>query len=534
MKRIAYGMALGWLLAMAVPLGARAEPLPALFVTGDRCMACHNGLVSPSGEDVSIGSDWRASMMANSARDPYWQAAVRREVMDHPSAAAEIEDECSICHMPMSRLSAKASGRLGQIFAHLPARQASSSLATDGVSCVVCHQIQSQRLGTPASYTGGFVIDVARPLGKREIFGPFQIDRGRRRIMQSSTGFVPAQGPHLARSELCATCHTLYTRTLGPGGKVIGQLPEQVPYLEWKHSAYRASRSCQSCHMPAVPTPMPITSVLGEPRPELSRHVFRGGNFFMLNMLARHSGELGVQALPQELALTAHRTVAFLQSESARLQVRGAKVVGGRLRAEVAIENLAGHKLPTAYPSRRVWIHFVVRDARGKLLFESGALSPNGAIAGNDNDRDARRYEPHHARITRPDQVQIYESIMVTPDGAVTTGLLSAIRFVKDNRLLPRGFDKSSAHADIAVQGAAREDADFVAGGDRVPFEVAVGRAQRPLGVVAELVYQPIAYRWAHNLDRYGAAETRRFVAYYAAMSRGSSVVLARARATVE
>ena len=44
-----------------------------------------NGLVSPAGEDVSIGVSWRSSMMANSARDPYWQAAVRREVLHHPA-----------------------------------------------------------------------------------------------------------------------------------------------------------------------------------------------------------------------------------------------------------------------------------------------------------------------------------------------------------------------------------------------------------------------------------------------------------------
>ena len=62
-----------------------------LFETSDRCVACHNGLSTPTGEDVSIGVNWRASMMANSSRDPYWQAAVRRETMDHPKAAAAIE-----------------------------------------------------------------------------------------------------------------------------------------------------------------------------------------------------------------------------------------------------------------------------------------------------------------------------------------------------------------------------------------------------------------------------------------------------------
>src|SRR5690349_24376959 len=73
------------------------------FQTSDRCLACHNGLTTAGGKDVSIGLDWRASMMANSARDPYWQASVRREAIDHPESKAAIEDECSGCHMPVVR-----------------------------------------------------------------------------------------------------------------------------------------------------------------------------------------------------------------------------------------------------------------------------------------------------------------------------------------------------------------------------------------------------------------------------------------------
>ncbi|HUG43948.1 MAG TPA: c-type cytochrome [Acidobacteriota bacterium] len=61
------------------------------------CMACHNGLTDASGQDVSFGFDWRATMMANSARDPYWHAAVRREAIDHPLAAEAIENECAAC-----------------------------------------------------------------------------------------------------------------------------------------------------------------------------------------------------------------------------------------------------------------------------------------------------------------------------------------------------------------------------------------------------------------------------------------------------
>jgi hypothetical protein len=66
-------------------------------------MACHNSLTAPTGEDISIGAAWRSTMMANSARDPYWQAAVRRETIDHPARSDEIQNECSACHMPMAQ-----------------------------------------------------------------------------------------------------------------------------------------------------------------------------------------------------------------------------------------------------------------------------------------------------------------------------------------------------------------------------------------------------------------------------------------------
>ena len=74
---------------------AAAQPAAAQsphFDTSDNCLACHNSLTSPSGEDVSIGRAWRGSIMANSSRDPYWQASVRRETLDHPSHQAAIED----------------------------------------------------------------------------------------------------------------------------------------------------------------------------------------------------------------------------------------------------------------------------------------------------------------------------------------------------------------------------------------------------------------------------------------------------------
>ncbi len=529
-------------LAIAVSYASTAysqsdETASQLFETSDRCVACHNGISTSTGEDISIGVAWRGTMMAHSARDPYWIASVRREVLDHPTAQADIEDECSICHMPMARYEARRAGRKGKAFAHFPPNEGGPDdrLAEDGVSCSLCHQITAENLGKPESFVGGFHIDETTAPGERHAYGPYDVDKAHLTIMRSSSTFQPTQEQKvIGSSELCATCHTLYTKALNAQGEVVGELPEQVPYQEWLHSAYKETRSCQSCHMPVVEEDVPITSVLGEPRSGFSRHTFVGGNFFMQRLLDRYRNDLGLRVLPGELDRASERTIAHLRSEAARLLIRNAEITGDRIEVEIAVENQGGHKLPTAYPSRRVWLHVTVRGSTGKLVFESGALRPDGSIVGNDNDEDAERFEPHYSEITRPDEVQIYESILGDPQNQPTTGLLTAVGFLKDNRLLPSGFDKATADKDVAVHGDAETDRDFAAGGDTIRFSVSPGAEPGPFHVEAELWYQPISHRWAMNLERYESGETARFVRYYKDMAHASGVVLARAAAAAK
>jgi hypothetical protein len=505
-----------------------SDSAASLFTTSGDCVACHNNLITPAGEDVSIGVMWRSTMMGNSARDPYFQAGVRRETMDHPSLAAEIQDECAGCHMPMLQRAAHADGRQADIFAQLPIRAGDDrrdhQLAADSVSCSVCHQIANRDLGTRASFNGRFALEPPVAAGRRPIFGPYTVDAGRTRVMHSVTRFAQAEAPHIRESALCATCHTLYTTARAANGAVVGELPEQMNFQEWQHSAFNAERrSCQSCHMPAVQQPMRVASVLGQDREGLSRHLFVGGNFFVLRMLNRFRTELGIEALPSELEATTRATLRQLEAETASVAVRVSRA-GERLVADVTVTNLTGHKLPTGYPSRRAWLHVVARDRAGQTVFESGAIGPDGAIAGNDNDAAPNGFEPHYDQIDRPDDVQIYESIMAAPGDVVTTGLLQATHYLKDNRLLPRGFDKGTAPADIAVHGGALSDPTFAGGGDRLRY-LLPGTAAT---VDVELCYQPIAFRWAQNLRSYDAPEPKRFTGYYAEMAPAASTVVAR------
>ena len=241
------GMAATWALAVWLgpvsgvaqephgPVAPAGVPPDDLFQTSSDCLACHNGLTTPAGEDVSIGVQWRTSMMANSSRDPYWHAAVRRETIDHPEHAAAMrretidhpdEDECSICHMPMARTRAGALGLEGRVFANQRwsggGDTLEAQLAADGVSCTVCHQISDERLGTPESFGGGFVMAAAD--GSRSIAGPFEVNDGHTALMRSATGAQPTEAAHIRQSELCATCHTLTTEAFDADGNVVGSL----------------------------------------------------------------------------------------------------------------------------------------------------------------------------------------------------------------------------------------------------------------------------------------------------------------------
>ena len=255
--------------------------------------------------------------------------------MDHPGAGEEIEDECSMCHMPMARTQAQGRGEKGAVFAHLPMREAASDRCRARRRRRVVHAVPSDRpdkLGTPESFTGGYVSTPPRP--DRARCSVRSRSTGRDAIMHSATGFVPAEAATSGSRRLCATCHTLYTKALGPDGEVVGRLPEQVPYLEWRHSAFVNERSCQSCHMPVVEQ-TPIASVLGEPREGFARHTFLGGNAFMLadaEPVSRRARRRGPAAGARRVA---RATMQHLQHETRSVSIERAERAR-RLRLDIA------------------------------------------------------------------------------------------------------------------------------------------------------------------------------------------------------
>ena len=95
----------------------------------------------------------------------------------------------------------------------------------------------------------------------------------------------------VAEAELCRRCHNLAT----PEGLLL-----EPTYDEWLASPYsKAGVTCQDCHMPVVEGEVSVTGVLPNPRADVNRHSFRGGNFLMPRILNKHRADLAVAALPQ-------------------------------------------------------------------------------------------------------------------------------------------------------------------------------------------------------------------------------------------
>ena len=475
---IVSGLMTGWT-SPAAELASFETPW---FSGAGNCAFCHDPW-SPgrANTGATLATDWRGTMMAHSFKDPLWRAVMEAEVKERPALKSFIENKCQTCHAPLAHKQAHADGTTELPFA---AAQA-SPLAGEGVGCTLCHQIQSGNLGTPASFSGHFLIGT-----NREIFGPYHDVLTM--PMQRHVDYTPKFGAHVQDSALCATCHTLFTPILDNAGKIVGELPEQTPYLEWRNSDYaRRGQHCQACHMPRLDEAVKVSSRPPwlEPRTPFWKHQFVGGNAFMLQMLADSSRQLDANANAKQFEPLIEKTRSQLR-QAAQLHVNGQREAG-IVVVKVQVENLAGHKFPTGHPFRRAWLHVRVTDARKRTLFESGAVDKAGAIRGVPDG-----YGPHRDLITRPEEVQIYQSVMADAQGKPTWSLLGGATYLKDNRLPPRGFKAAEMDAaQVAVRGGAETDPNFNAQGsgrDEVTYRIALPESKGPLSVEVELLYQSV------------------------------------------
>ena len=231
-------------------------------------------------------------------------------------------------------------------------------------------------------------------------------------------------------------------------------------------------------------------------RDNFSKHYFVGANTFMLDIFKNNKEQLGVSA--NNFDKTIERTRENLQS-AATVSIGNTSMNNGSLNFDVNVINNSGHKLPGGYPARRVYLHTTIIDSNGSIVFESGKLNSDGSIVGVDSDASANSYEAHHNLVTSAEQVPVYEAIMANSQGQLTYTLMNGASYLKDNRLLPTGFDKNIVDVKIKPSSDAILDNNFTAGQDMVSYQIPV-QGTAPYTINVALNYQALAYRYAQDL----------------------------------
>ena len=496
--------------------GALLDSLPQgfndLFAGSGECVACHGydtaGIASVDlgGNDINVVDDWRASMMANSAKDPFWRAKVSHEVLENPGLQQEIESTCTKCHAPLGNYNAQHNGNPHYSIAEMVA----DSIALDGVSCLACHQQGTENLGETNS--GILHFDTAKVA-----YGPYPDPL--HTPMALETGYAPVHSDHIKDAGICAGCHTLITQTVNPdNGEVTpNRFVEQATYHEWLNSEYNETNvTCQSCHMPALSkgTVFIAAGYETEPRAPFSLHEFTGANIFMLQLMRDNKEVLGINAELEHYAETISSTYDMLQNRSVNMNMEALERTGDTAYVSITLENITGHKFPSGYPSRRAFLKVTATDDQGNTIFESGTWDEDFEVYGQDP-----LYEPHFQVIRSEEEVQIYEMVVADINGNRTTVLEYMNHHLKDNRLPPKGFSSLTTTYDtVAIVGAALNDPDFNKnegvegnGTDQISYHIPTGGYNGPLFIAAGFYYQTAPPRWMEEMFAESTPEIETF-----------------------
>jgi hypothetical protein len=502
-----------------------------LFPLAAQCGTCHSSdptlfaLRAADGTDVNMYDDWRSSMMANATKDPFWRAKVSQEVLVNPAHAADLEDKCTSCHAPAGHFQAKIHDGLS----HYTFQQAiTDSLGLDGVTCQACHAQAPGDLGS--LHSGNVHFD---PNDIRVAYGPYPLAFAP--TMLITLGITPKFGEHINDAGLCASCHTLITKTVDTQGAYTGNtFVEQATYHEWLNSRYDKEHdnvSCQSCHFPRIPEPVVISKMptfLTGQKP-YGIHEMAGGNVTMLKLMKENRAVLGIDALPEHFDSTIAATLRMLQQKTLDIHLSPVLTSGDTAYFDLTLLNKSGHKFPSGYPSRRAWVEFDVVNSAGVTVFHSGKMSPDGSLP----DEDASG-EPHHQVINREDQVQIYELTPGDVNGMFTNVLERGHIALKDNRLAPQGFTTTDpAYDTTQIVGQALTDPDFNylpngtegSGTDILHFHVPINGYTGTFQVRARVWYQSLPPRWMVPLFAWSSPMIDTFKAMYDAAEQSPVLV---------
>ena len=303
----------------------------------DDCADCH----------ADVASHWMHSAHAYASFDNPWY---RAGVDQFREARGKEESRfCAGCHDPLLVLSGDIDREVNP----------DNELAYAGITCLVCHNVESTRPDGNASFT---LTDA--PLLLPDPASPEEIEAHRVRLTM----------PPLRTAALCGSCHRSFS---GPAIGNENHLPGIDDLGDWASSAFAGSvqdhltsveeNSCQGCHMRKVTAS--DAEMAGASDGTVSSHRWAASHTAMATQLP---GAEHAQQATDELEGAVVVDIGAVRAGPRRYVLpRESRLRGGeRLVFDVLLDNQeTGHRFPGGVRDiHDVWVEVEVRDAAGRLL----------------------------------------------------------------------------------------------------------------------------------------------------------------------
>ncbi len=532
------------------------QPLPDGFqefeVSSLSCLNCHQFEDDDNPDEItSPYINYAGSMMAQSARDPVWRAAVSIANQDANGAG----EYCIRCHAPMGWGSGRSStGDLDDLWAPDD---------TDGIGCSFCHRMVDPIFNAEnpaqdadilqALVDAGTYPDPAHPGNGRFIFDPIDDRRGPLDDVGINMHGAAQiwHSPHHSEASFCAPCHDLgnpvftwneaeqkYDVTAmdapHPTQDVYHMFPEQRTYSEWLHSDFADTgvyfpdgrfggnahpdgvmKSCQDCHMPKTYGANCAFWYLPDigTRPDIDVHSFAGGNTWVIGAV-HDLWDPTYTGLSEDVVNMSMQRTADLLAAASDMDVEQDEA-----QLDIRVTNWSGHKLPTGMPEgRRMWLNVQYLDAAGTIVEELGAYD------WMDASLDAASTQVWEARLGVSQEVADLTGV----DAGESYHLVLCDQFVIDNRIPPVGF----TNAEFEAIGAAPVGATYADGQhwSDTSFEIPVGATS----AVVTMYFQTTTREFMEFLRDANTTDNNGQEAWDAYVARGMSPPVIMDSTTIE
>ena len=405
---------------------------PKDFPTAAYCGHCHQ----------AAHQQWRESVHSNSNRVPYYLRNVNLLAAEKGIAFTR---HCEGCHDPIALVSGALTDKSPR----------TRPYDQDGVTCMTCHSIQSVDTRGTGSYVMGIpavLLDengqpIHRAVTDAEILA--HLDRHSAAVMK----------PFYRTSEFCSACH----KAALPHALNDYKWQRAISlYDEWQNASFAKQSplpfykkdvvsTCETCHMQREPLgklPDP-----GSKHEQLASHRWLGANTLIPQIY--HFDEQAKRVV--EFLQNAVFNVDIFAIETEPITNAGAprpasgtwdaaqpaqpKLIaplglvdydltpGQRVVVSVVIQNkgIAHSHVPEQRDMYESWVDFTVKNAAGKVIYESGAIQPK------DKELDPAAHSFTNRLINKQGGInalhQVWDNRVVAYNNTIQSGRSQLIRY---------------------------------------------------------------------------------------------------------